>query len=144
MAPWAVAALALTLVYARLVRSSVSNIHLPQQLSAHFDWKGLSPSKNLSYVDCYDAFQCARLSVPLDWQNLSNPNFIDLAVIRLPATVPPSHPDHGGSIIINPGGPGGSGVLYALTVAKKMQKFLDAPQHYEIVSFDPRVLTFTA
>ncbi|KAK4540195.1 hypothetical protein LTR36_009693 [Oleoguttula mirabilis] len=103
-----------------------------------FDWHRIQPSQALAYHDCYNGFQCARLTLPLDWHNSSNPNNISLAVIRLPATVPADDPSHGGSIIINPGGPGGPGTLYALGVARDLQRLLDGEKHYEIVSFDPR------
>ena len=122
------------------VFSIVPNVVLPKNTdeNAHFDWKKIVPSTNLNYQDCYEGFECARLSFPLDWHNASNPNNVSLAVIRLPATVPEDDPGHGGSIILNPGGPGGSGILFALGVSRKMQQLLDGSKHYEIVSFDPR------
>lgn len=76
-----------------------------------FDWANISSHVNLRYHACYeDTFDCARLTLPLDWKNASSTHQISLAIIRLPATVPASHPNHGGTIILNPGGPGGSGV----------------------------------
>lgn len=50
-------------------------------------------------------FDCASLSVPLDYTNTSSPK-LDLALIRVNATREPVL----GSVLWNPGGPGGAGV----------------------------------
>ncbi|CAK1360868.1 unnamed protein product [Cercospora beticola] len=106
---------------------------------ARFDWSSLNSSTELVYEPCYgDKFQCARLTVPLDWRNESNPNNVSLPIIRLPARVPTSDPNHGGTIITNPGGPGGPGTLWVLDNAELVQKKLEGPKSYEILSFDPR------
>ncbi|KAF7197965.1 putative hydrolase [Pseudocercospora fuligena] len=104
----------------------------------HLDFESIPTSDHLVWSKCADKFDCARLIVPLDWQNVSNPNNISLALIRLPAKVPDSDPNHGGTIITNPGGPGGPGTLWALENAEKLQKQLAGPKNYEILSFDPR------
>jgi len=111
--------------------------------SDDFDWTHITPEPELVYHDCYQGFQCARLLVPLDWQNHSNPARVALAVIRLPARVPEDDPSHGGSIILNPGGPGGSGVLFALLAGNLIQSRLDSEKHFEIVGFDPRGTSFS-
>ncbi|KAF2161492.1 hypothetical protein M409DRAFT_69822 [Zasmidium cellare ATCC 36951] len=103
-----------------------------------FDWTTISSANDLNYEKCYEKFDCSRLTVPLDWNNSSSPHNISLAIVRLPAKVPESHPDHGGTIITNPGGPGGSGVQQALQISQRLQNLLDGPKHYEILSFDPR------
>lgn len=103
-----------------------------------FDWATISSQQDLDYEQCYEKFECSRLTVPLDWNNPSSPNNISLAIVRLPAKVPESHPDHGGTIITNPGGPGGSGVQQALQISERLQDLLDGPKYYEILSFDPR------
>lgn len=130
--------------------SAVHALLPPFFLSAHhagnasakkstFDWSSLTSDTELVYHSCYDdKFQCARLTVPLDWRDSSNPNNVSLPVIRLPATVPPSDPNHAGTVIVNPGGPGGPGTLWALENAEKLQTQLEGPRSYEILSFDPR------
>ncbi|KAK5128033.1 hypothetical protein LTR85_005150 [Meristemomyces frigidus] len=132
--------LSAALLFIHHCHSLIPNVLLQKQASAipSFDWRSIQPSTDLAYHDCYGDFQCARLTVPLDWNNSSNPNNISLAVIRLPATVPDDDPSHGGSIIFNPGGPGGPGTLSVLVVAHDIQRRLDGDKHYEIVSFDPR------
>lgn len=113
----------------------------PSAKGTDFDWDKLPPSTGLSYRACYDGFECARLVVPMDWQNETDPRIVALAVIRLPAVVPASDPTFAGTVLTNPGGPGGSGVdgLHAGT-GMGLRKLLDKPgeRHYEIMSFDPR------
>lgn len=104
-----------------------------------FDWSILTSDTELIYQPCYDSkFECARLTVPLDWLDSENPNNVSLPIIRLPATVPVSDPTHAGTIVVNPGGPGGPGTLWALKNAEKLQSQLEGPRSYEILSFDPR------
>lgn len=114
-------------------------------LSSQFNWSAIATQPDLHYQPCYDGFECARLLLPLDYHNSSNPHNISLAVIRLPATVAEGHPSHGGSIIVNPGGPGGSGVQYALSVARRLQDGLsqEGGKQFEIVSFDPRGILYS-
>lgn len=51
-------------------------------------------------------YDCARLSVPLDYTSASNGETIKLDLIKAKATKEP----YLGSVLYNPGGPGGSGV----------------------------------
>jgi len=77
--------------------------------------------------------------VPLDWSNTSNPIKTPIAFIKLPAEVNETDLSHSGSIFINPGGPGGSGIDMALQRASELQARFKGPQNnYEIVSFDTR------
>ena len=103
-----------------------------------FDWKSVTPSSKLIYHDCYGKLGCARLEVPLDWSNLSNPNKVVIAIARLPAQVDANDPTFGGTIILNPGGPGGSGVTLIHDVGPWLQEIVDDEKHYELLSFDPR------
>ncbi|TGO55096.1 hypothetical protein BOTNAR_0252g00160 [Botryotinia narcissicola] len=77
-------------------------------------------------------------------------------LIKLPSKVHASDPRHGGSIIINPGGPGGSGINLARNQARHLQTIVDSPsnlddasstettnKYFDIVSFDPRGTGFT-
>src|SRR3982751_2598812 len=53
--------------------------------------------------------QCGFLSVPLDYANPSGAK-IKLAVSRVLHTTPESQ----GPMLVNPGGPGGSGLIYSI------------------------------
>ena len=103
-----------------------------------FDWNSLIPNQSLSYTDCYEGLQCSRVSVHLDWQGSQTGKFISLAVARLPAKVSQSDPAFGGTVVINPGGPGGSGVDLLRWSGKGIQEIVDGEKHFEILSFDPR------
>jgi pimeloyl-ACP methyl ester carboxylesterase len=111
--------------------------------SQEFNWTDIEPSKELKYHKCYGPFECARLEVPLDWSNLSNLNTVALAITRLPAVVDVTDESFGGTIILNPGGPSGSGVVTVLWSGKSTQKVVDSDKHFEILSFDPRGVQFT-
>jgi pimeloyl-ACP methyl ester carboxylesterase len=86
--------------------------------------------QRVDWSDCGDGYQCAKVQVPLDWRKPAGPS-IGLATIRLPA-----EGDKLGSLVINPGGPGVSGVNYA----KVARQALGRPllRSYDIVGFDPR------
>ncbi|SPN96657.1 uncharacterized protein DNG_00178 [Cephalotrichum gorgonifer] len=110
----------------------------------YFDWDSVDPTPELRYHDCYDGHQCARLQVPLDWLNPeSNNNTVAIAIVKRPAIVPDSDPTFGGSVLVNPGGPGGSGTGMVLGWGERFQKILAGKKNYEIIGFDPRAIAFT-
>ena len=89
-------------------------------------------AQKLRWVTCDKVFQCARLLVPFDYSRPAGHRF-SLPVIRLPA----SHPAQRiGSLLVNPGGPGGSGVAYALQARSEIAAPVRA--RFDIVGFDPR------
>ena len=61
---------------------------------------------------------CARLSVPLDYADLSNPQTLSLQLLRVKAPEKPSR----GTVIYNPGGPGGAGTEDVAFRAPILQK----------------------
>ncbi|MGW0230772.1 alpha/beta hydrolase [Actinopolymorpha singaporensis] len=97
---------------------------------------GLRPyyEQKLHWVKCTSgaSFQCAALRVPLDYSRPGGQS-IELAVLRLPAR---DRAKRLGSLVINPGGPGGSGVEYAAAAPWVVSKPVIA--RYDIVGFDPR------
>ncbi|KAL7815271.1 TAP-like domain-containing protein [Trichoderma gracile] len=106
-----------------------------------FDWSSIVPSQQLEYHDCYGGLQCARLLVPLDWKTAGDNRTIAVAMAKLPAAVPADDATFGGSVFVNPGGPGASGINYLVKNGAALQRILvDKPgvRHYELVSFDPR------
>ena len=86
----------------------------------------------LEWSSCYDTFQCATLKVPIDYTNASLGQF-DIAVVRYRD---PNQRDRIGSLVINPGGPGVSGVEYALNAQYIVNP--EVLEQYDIVGFDPR------
>ncbi|RMZ78622.1 hypothetical protein DV738_g3836, partial [Chaetothyriales sp. CBS 135597] len=109
-------------------------------LEETFRWSDIEPQGKLRYTPCYDGLECARLLVPLDWNSPSSEPWqqVALAVVRLPATVNQSDPQFGGTIVLNPGGPSGSGVDLVRRSSRGIQEIVDGEKHFEILAFDPR------
>lgn len=104
-----------------------------------FNWTSIAPSRDLQYHECYDGYKCARLQVPLDWTEASgHREWVAVGIVTVPAKVPITDPSFGGTVLINPGGPGGAGTEMALLFGKSIQDLLDGKKHYEILGFDPR------
>ncbi|KJS60140.1 alpha/beta hydrolase [Streptomyces rubellomurinus] len=84
------------------------------------------------------ALQCATLQVPLDYSAPAT-GTLDVAVVRFPAAKPDQRV---GSLVMNPGGPGGSGV----SMVKNSTKSSDGPLHdrFDLVGFDPRGVAGTS
>src|SRR6266513_1036663 len=90
----------------------------------------------IAWSKCYaqqGPFQCGTVQVPLDYDN-ANGATISLAVVRLPAT-DPAH--RIGSLFLNPGGPGGSGVDYTLFAGPFLYTD-EVRAKFDLVGFDPR------
>ncbi|MET9496535.1 alpha/beta hydrolase [Streptomyces sp. NPDC006552] len=79
----------------------------------------------------YPTQQCATLRVPLDHAHPGKRQ-ISLALTRIPHTAKTSQ----GPLLVNPGGPGGSGLTLAGFVAQSLPKKVAA--QYDVVGFDPR------
>jgi pimeloyl-ACP methyl ester carboxylesterase len=93
------------------------------------------PTK-IGWSKCYTQFgpfECGTVQVPLDYDE-PNGATISLAVVRLPAT-DPAH--RIGSLFLNPGGPGGSGVDYTV-FAGPILYTAEVRAKFDLVGFDPR------
>ncbi|KAG5982391.1 hypothetical protein E4U55_001985 [Claviceps digitariae] len=113
---------------------------------ASFDWNSIKPSKTLEYYACYgNASQCARLILPLDYQNPNDTRTVAVAILKHPAVVPDTHPTFGGSIFINPGGPGGSATDTVRSLGPRIQQSVERSgrRHYEYIGIDPRGVGFS-
>jgi hypothetical protein len=89
----------------------------------------------LTWSDCQDGFQCATAKVPLDY-DLPAGTKIDLALIKLPA---PDQARKIGTLFVNFGGPGGSGLQRLRERAKWPYLFSDELRtRFDLVSWDPR------
>ena len=92
----------------------------------------VSAQGNLPWVECGAPYQCATLRVPLDYAN-ANSRTIELALVRTPARDPSKRV---GSLLVNPGGPGASGVDFARSIATSFP--VEIRDRFDIVGFDPR------
>src|SRR6266849_332833 len=77
--------------------------------------------------------RCARLRVPLNY-NRPDGRKVTLALSEVQATAPRSRRQ--GVLLVNPGGPGGSGLSLATFVAQGLRPAVAA--RYDIVGFDTR------
>ena len=85
-----------------------------------------------NWTDCADGFFCAAIEVPLDYAKPAA-DAITLQLVRLPAADPSRRI---GSLVVNPGGPGVSGIAYARAARQAFTSRVRAA--YDIVGFDPR------
>ena len=91
-------------------------------------------SQELDWQDCQDdrKFQCVDIQVPIDYQNPGDAS-LTLALKKLSAKKSASKV---GSLLINPGGPGGSGTDYVTYAEDAFGKRL--MDSFDIIGFDPR------
>ena len=96
--------------------------------------------QKLTWTDCPDgatgtAFQCATVTVPLDYDHPQGKT-ITVALKKLPSTS--SSPR--GSVFLNPGGPGGSGIslINAQAGLYKTGGLSGVLANYDVIGFDPR------
>jgi pimeloyl-ACP methyl ester carboxylesterase len=111
-------------------------------VAAAFVWAGVvaggasAAPGTISWSKCYaqlGPFQCGTVQVPLDYDNPNGPT-ISLALVRLPAANPAARI---GSLFLNPGGPGGSGVDFTFFAGPFL--YTDAVRaKFDLVGFDPR------
>lgn len=77
-----------------------------------------------------EGIQCARLQVPLDYEN-PDAGTISVGLLRRPAA---EQGRRVGSLVVNPGGPGGSGMAHVAN----MQPNNPVSKRFDVVGFDPR------
>ena len=108
------------------------------------DWRKMKASDKLQWQPCYRSlgdYYCARLTVPLDYnrslKDCTEKQKVQIALVMLPGQ---NHSESNGwsesPILLNPGGPGGSGVELVLAVGRDIQNI--AGNEHDIIGFDPR------
>ena len=93
-------------------------------------------NQDIDWKDCSNettTFQCGTVTVPVDYEHPDGKT-ITIAVKKLPAL--DGDAEHG-SLFLNPGGPGGSGIE---SVDSKPSVFEGLRGSYDIIGFDPRGL----
>lgn len=100
---------------------------------------GWQPCTDLDPVDGED-LECATVTVPMartaDGERATGPDgdpdvTVDIALSRVPATGAAEH-----TLLVNPGGPGSAGRLWAAHTHHRMPEALR--ETYDVVAFDPR------
>jgi pimeloyl-ACP methyl ester carboxylesterase len=92
-----------------------------------------APPPKLDWKRCGEDSECAKLTVPLDYENPDNGKTIKVAVLRVKAT---DRKKRIGSLLMNPGGPGAPGAEFARDFASVMPD--EIRERFDIVGFDPR------
>jgi pimeloyl-ACP methyl ester carboxylesterase len=86
-------------------------------------------AQHLSWHACGHGFRCATMTVPLDYSQPAG------ATLGVAVTMHPATGSRRGALIVNPGGPGASGIDFAQQCYACFGAFTD---HYDLASFDPR------
>lgn len=89
-------------------------------------------TQQVNWVPCESDFTCAKIKVPLDY-NKPDGDSIEIAALKLSTKGNSKE----GSLLVNPGGPGGSGYDFvrdagSTNISEKVRT------NYDIVGFDPR------
>ncbi|CAE6414342.1 unnamed protein product [Rhizoctonia solani] len=98
-------------------------------------------TSTISWTTCPDISltQCAFLDVPMDYTNPNGNAKVSIFLRKYSATVPTDQKL--GSLLVNPGGPGGSGATIIATNGEDLSKLVDG--RYDIIGFDPRAVNLT-
>ncbi|WP_347568611.1 alpha/beta hydrolase [Isoptericola sp. AK164] len=85
-------------------------------------------AQDLEWTDCRGGYECATATAPLSWDD-AEAGSIELALVRTRATG-----EKVGSLLVNPGGPGGSGADFVEngSFGEPLR------ESFDIVGFDPR------
>ena len=89
-------------------------------------------TQQVDWAPCESDFECAKIKVPLDYSKPDGES-IEIAALKLPSKGNSKE----GSLLVNPGGPGGSGYDFvrdagSTNISEKVRA------SYDIVGFDPR------
>ncbi|MGY4543189.1 pimeloyl-ACP methyl ester carboxylesterase [Arthrobacter sp. UYNi723] len=88
-------------------------------------------AQEVVWEPCENGFQCAKVTVPMDYAKPDG-DTIQIAALKAPSTGSKT-----GSLLVNPGGPGGSGYDFVKDAAgTHFSQSVRA--NYDVVGFDPR------
>ncbi len=99
------------------------------------DWTDCSDQakKNAGQLVAGLDYECGTVSVPADWHSPNNGKKFQIALMRVHKR---SASDQIGSLLVDPGGPGGSGVELASYLPLELPGTI--MDNFDIVGFDPR------
>lgn len=89
-------------------------------------------TQDVRWSGCRTNLQCAEIEVPLDYADPDG-EAITLSLLKVPAE---NRKQRVGSLVVNPGGPGGSGTNYAANAQTYFGP--EVRRVFDIVGFDPR------
>ncbi|MGI9597963.1 MAG: alpha/beta hydrolase [Acidimicrobiales bacterium] len=87
-------------------------------------------------------FECAKIRVPLDYDRPFG-STVEVQMVRIPASDPENRE---GAILLNPGGPGGSGIQFVLGFGPFAGDVFgqEVTQRFDLVGFDPRGINLSS
>ena len=88
--------------------------------------------QSVTWSACEGSYQCAQYQVPLDYSNPAGES-ITIKMLKSPAKDPTKRL---GSLVVNPGGPGGSGIEFAQYASGTISS--SVLDQYDVIGFDPR------
>jgi pimeloyl-ACP methyl ester carboxylesterase len=107
---------------------------------------GSAPAGTVDWTSCSDVasqilgqpvrgytVDCGSIKVPQDWQHPNDGKTFDLALIRVRND---SQSNRIGSLLVNPGGPGASGVELAVELTQELPNAIT--HRFDLIGFDPR------
>lgn len=115
--------------------SGGGSVDLTPYLTQNVSWRDC-PSSDTFLDEIPQVAECTTVKVPVDYFSGNDRGTIDIALIRIPATG-----QSRGSLLVNPGGPGGSGFDTVAQSAEDLKRTLPG---YDIVGFDPRGVSRSA
>ncbi|MEU2512078.1 alpha/beta hydrolase [Streptomyces syringium] len=98
---------------------------------AGIDWQVCPPDWDLKNPD----YRCGSVTVPVDYAKPDGAT-IKLSLDRFPSMGTPQ--ERQGALVLNPGGPGASGVTGLLNLTGNRDVWRNVAQAYDLVGFDPR------
>ncbi|MBP2328171.1 pimeloyl-ACP methyl ester carboxylesterase [Kibdelosporangium banguiense] len=100
------------------------------------------PVSSIDWRPCgeHPALDCATVHMPIDWANPAGQT-VPIAVARAKAAKPEQRK---GVLMVNPGGPGGSGVDYAFDISENHALSQTLLDNFDIIGFDPRGVSRSA
>lgn len=90
-------------------------------------------NQDLAWKKCDGIFECAQLQVPLDYSNPGGEK-AQIAMKRLVT----NSAQRIGTLVMNPGGPGGSGLEHMTTEGVTGRFTEPSREYFDVLSFDPR------
>ncbi|TAN32046.1 alpha/beta hydrolase [bacterium] len=118
---------ALAVIAALFATACTRNPHKAAENSPH----AIPSPSRVAWTDCGAGFQCATVQVPLDYSH-PGAGTIGIAINRKAATDPANRI---GSVLINPGGPGASGIQF---LRGEVGAMTNLNRRFDLVGFDPR------
>ncbi|KAI0369639.1 alpha/beta-hydrolase [Pilatotrama ljubarskyi] len=121
-------------LYGDLSAGYLNRGHFPSPAlqEADFDWYALEPARTIQWTSCYSNQRCARLLLPLDYDIPDGPTTA-IALRMIPAA---NRENHLGTLLVNPGGPGGSGTDFIARRGEQVSRIVG--DSFDVLGFDPR------